>query len=129
MSAIDISDVMDGLASSCASLMTSTYAWPVDAISVPCALVDFPSSVELGVTFGRGGDHAVFPVWLVVGRTAGKDGRDALSALIAGGSDIYAAIEGAHAWGDADVTSADVGKLTVGAIEYLGLRLTVDVRT
>lgn len=132
MTAANLSDVMDGIAASAATspLLRLAYAWPVPGVVTPCALVDYPSHVAIGATMQRGSDHLSLPLWLLVGQEYDRSSRDSLSALIAGGAgDVAAAVSGSHAWGDADVTDADVGTLTVGDITYLGLKLTVDVLT
>ena len=101
----------------------------MESIDVPCAVVGFPTTLEIGTTFGRYADHAVFPVWIIVGVTATKDARDTLSGYIAGGSDIEAAIRGTYSWGDVDVMTAGISTIPVNGITYLALQLTVDVTT
>lgn len=132
MSALDLTAAMDGIAACVVAWggVPNAYPWPVESITVPCGVVGYPSGeIDIAITFGRGGDRATLPLWIVVGKTATKDARDALSDVIAGGSDLVAAIVGAHTWGDADVTGASVATFTSSSIEYLALKLDVDVVT
>jgi len=92
-------------------------------------IVDYPTDIDIGSTMQRGSDHLSLPVLVLVAQTFSRESRDALSDVIAGSADLVAAIEGAHAWGDAAVTDAKVTAVVVGGIEYLGLKLTVDVQT
>jgi hypothetical protein len=131
MGALDLSAIMDGLgaAITASGLARNVYSWPTSTVVEPCALVDYPSRIDLSATMGRGSDHVTLPVLFLVGQTFSRESRDALSDVIAGGADIVAAIEGAHAWGDVAVSETAVTAVVVGGIEYLGLKLTVDVVT
>jgi hypothetical protein len=131
VSALDLAATMDGIAAQVVAWggVPNAYAYPVDSITVPCVVVGYPTTLEIAVTFGRGGDHAVFPVWVVTGRTSTKDARDALSVALEGGSDLVAAIEGTYSYGDVDVTEATIATFTSAGVEYISLELTVDVTT
>ena len=131
MAAIDLSAIMDGIAAqiTASGLARNVYSWPVSTVVEPCALVDYPTKIDLSSTFGRGTDHVSIPVLFLVSQTFSKESRDALSAVIDGSADLVAAIEGVYAYGDVAVTDADVTAVVVGGIEYLGLKLTVDVQT
>lgn len=129
MGVLNLTATMDGLAASitASTLVPNVYAWPVESVTVPCALIDYPSEIELGTTMQRGADHVVLPIYYLVGVTGTKDARDALSAAMTGAGDLVAVIEGTYSFGDVDVTSADVAQATVGAVTYIGLKFTVDV--
>jgi hypothetical protein len=131
MAAVNLAAVMDGIGVCLTNWGGSpyVYSYPVAGVNTPCALVDYPDHIDLSVTFGRGGDRVTLPVLFLVGQLWSKDSRDALSDVIAGGADLVAAIDGAHAWGDAEVTDAVVTTAVVGVLEYLALKLTVDVVT
>jgi hypothetical protein len=130
MSAADLSAIMDGLAArGIAYGIPNAYGYPVESVTVPCLLVDFPDTIELSETFQRGGDHVVLSVWHLVGQSFTKDSRDALSLAIQGGADLVDAIEGAYSWGDVDVVKAEVSTVTIASSTYLGIKLTVDVVT
>lgn len=131
MGAVDLTAVMDGIGAQLTAWggVRNVYPYPVPAVVTPCALVDFPTRIELSTTFGRGSDTVELPVLLLVDRSYTPEARDALSALIDGAPDAVAAIEGAHAWGSARVVDAEVVPVAVGAITYLGLKLSVEVMT
>jgi hypothetical protein len=131
VAALDLAAVMDGIgtAVTASGLARNVYSYPVNAVVTPCVLVDYPTAIDLSSTMQRGTDHVSLPVLYLVDKNYTRESRDALSAVIAGGTDLVAAIEGAHAWGDAAVTDAAVTSVMVGEIAYLGLKLTVDVQT
>jgi hypothetical protein len=138
VAALDLSAVMDGLAAAVLStgLVREAHGWPPGAVALPACLVDFPTRIELASTFGRGGDTLELPVLLLAAQTLSGAGRDALSALVGGGPDVYAAVEGPHAWGTAHVLGASVVPVVLGngiagatPITYLALKLDVEVAT
>ena len=131
MGAIDLAAIMDGIAAQIAAsgLARNVYSYPVSTVVEPCALVDYPTRIDLSATMQRGTDHVVLPVLFLVSQTFSRESRDALSAVIDGAPDLVSAIEGSYAYGDVAVTDADVTAVVVGGIEYLGLKLTVDVVT
>lgn len=131
MSAFNLTTCMDGIAAAlvASGLVPNVYAYPVESVSVPCAVVDYPSEIEVGVTFQRGADHVVLPVFYLVGVTATKDARDKLSLALDGGAkDLVGVIEGASGAGDLDVILAEIAQVTVAGTTYLGLKFTVDIR-
>jgi len=131
MGALVLGDVMRGIgaAITASGQARNVYSWPVGAVVPPCALVDWPTNIDIGTTFSRGADHLSLPVLFVIDMAFGEEQLDALSDVIDGSADLVAAIEGRHAWGDASVTDATVTTVVVGGSEYLGLKLTVDVVT
>lgn len=130
MSEFDLSATMDGIAAAVAAsgLVPNSYAYPVESVSVPCVLVDYPSTIEIGITFQRGGDHVVIPVFYLVGLTGTKDARDALSAAMHGATDLVAVIESATP-GNYDTTAAEIAQVKIGDATYLGLKFTLDIVT
>lgn len=66
---------------------------------------------------------------LLAAQTLTRAGRDALSAFLVGASDVYAAIEGPHAWGTAHVARASTTTVEYAGITYLALKLDVEVAT
>jgi len=131
MAAVNLEAVMDGIGAQLTAWggVPYVYSYPVAGVNVPCVLVDYPSHIDLGTTFTRGGDHLSIPVLFLVGQNWTKESRDALSDVLLGGADIVAAIEGAYAYGDITVTDAEVTTIVVGGLDHLGLKLTVDVVT
>jgi hypothetical protein len=131
MGAVDLTAIMDGIGAQVTAWggVPYVYAYPVAVVNVPCVLVDYPTHIDISTTFQRGGDHVSLPVLFLVAKDLSKEGRDALSDVIAGGSDLVAAIEGSYAYGDITVTDAEVTTVVVGGLDHLGLKLTVDVVT
>ena len=131
MAASSLAAVMDGIGAALTAWggVRNVYTYPGEAIVDPCALVDFPTRIVIGTTFGRGSDTLTIPVLLLAGQSYMRETRDALSALISGGADAIAAIEGPHAWGSAHVEDVDVTPVVVGGITYLALKITVEVST
>lgn len=131
MAALNLSAIMDGIGAqvTASGLVDYVYSYPVAGVNVPCVLVDYPSRIDISTTFQRGGDHVSIPVLCLVAKDLSEESRDALSDMIAGSADLVAAIEGAYAYGDISVTDAEVTTVVVGGLDYLGLKLTVDVVT
>lgn len=93
---IDLSATMDAIAAAitAAGLAERSYPYPAGDITPPCAVVGYPKSIDIGITFGRGGDSAEIPLWIVAGQVSDESTRDALSAAISGASDVQTALEG-----------------------------------
>lgn len=138
MAASNLASIMDGLAAAVlgTGMVREAHGWPPGSVAVPSCLVDFPTEIELASTFGRGGDTVRLPVLCLAAQSFNQAGRDALSAFIAGASDVYDAIEGPHAWGIAHVAGASVTTVVLGSgmagatpITYLALKIDVEVAT
>ena len=131
MGAVDLTATMDGIGDlvEAAALVPNVYRWPAESVTVPCAVVGYPTAIDLDATFQRGTDRVALPLWLVVGRTTTKDARDALSVLLGAAPSVKATLDGAQSFGDLRVTDAEVSEIVIGGVSYLGLRFTVDVLT
>lgn len=117
-----LAECMDGLA----SLAPGTaYAYPVGSPDTPCYVVGYPEEVDLDMT--QGNPRYSFPVWYIVGHGDGPAARDALSAAVGGVSAFKAAVDGAHSWGDAWVSTAEISPMTVAGISYIALKLMVEI--
>lgn len=129
MGALDLTATMDGIAALLlsASVAPNVYAYPVESVTVPCAVVGYPTEIALGVTFQRGHDTATFPVWVVVGKSGTKDARDALSLAITGAANVWTALTGTQSFGDVAVLNVEPAPITIAAVEYIGLKYTVEV--
>lgn len=133
MSAIDMSAVMDAIAERLTENNVSprVYAWPEGSISAPCAVVGYPTELDFDMTFKRGGDRAVFPVYLLVGNAVTRAARDALSGIIAGATGVKDAIDGnlGGAVQSARVTNCRIEEVAVGGVAYLAARFDTEVFT
>jgi hypothetical protein len=114
--------VMDGLAA-LITTVPNVYAWPVESVTVPCVLVDYPVQ-DLDLVMGGAADTWDVPVLYIVGTSSTKDARDNLSATV---PILRAALNGGHAFGDVRVTKAEIIPVTVGAVTYLGAKLNCEV--
>lgn len=131
MGAMDLGAIMDGVATllSSSSIAPTVYGWPADSVSVPCAVVGYPTRMEFDTVMGRGGDLVELPVYVLVGRTGTKDSRDALSAILADTSSVKSALDGARSFGSVRVTDATIDEVTVSGLVYLAARFTTEVFT
>lgn len=136
MSAIDLAATMDAIAArlTAAGVVTRAYGWPAGSVQPPCAIVGYPEdgNIEYDVTFQRGSDKALIPVWIVAGAVHDRSSRDVLSAYIgAGARSVKAALDGdlGGAAQTARVTDCQIEKLPIGAVEYVTARFDVEVYT
>lgn len=120
-----LSDVMDGLAD--LTGMDNAYAWPAENISVPCAVVGFPTHVEFDLVYGRGADTFQLPVWLVVGKSGTIDSRNRLSEKLTGVASIKEQLDGSHDFGSVRCTDAEVAELSVAGTPYVAIKFNVEV--
>jgi len=125
-----LTEVMDGLAALATTALgtsTNVYAYPVEAISVPCVVVGYPTVIDFDPTYG-GGIAWSLPVWHVVGKVTTKSARDDLSDIV---GTLRTALNAAHTFGAAasDVRCEDgeIATMAVGGVEYLALKYTVHV--
>jgi hypothetical protein len=128
-----VSSVMDGLGARLSGITgLRVHDYPADAVAVPAAIVLYPT-LTYDFTAGRGTDRASFQALVLVGKVSDRSARDALAAYMdgAGARSIKAAVEADKTLGGAAhttrVTEATVETFTVGAVEYLGARFTIDV--
>lgn len=107
------------------------HAYPVESVTVPCVVIGYPSEIDFDMTFGRGSDRAVFPVWFIAGKTMTKATRDAVSARLTGIAAVKNVLDGPLTVGSATaslrVTNATVEAVTVGGVGYLAVRFDTEV--
>lgn len=129
MSAFDMTATMDGLAAliTADSLVSQVYAYPVESVTVPCAVVGYPTEIEFDLTFQRGGDRVELPVWFIVGKTGTKDARDRLSVVLADATSVKDSLDGSQSFGSVRVTDASIEEVTVSGVAYLSARFDVEV--
>lgn len=129
MGAMDLTAIMEGLAARAVGLAPNVYDFPVESVTVPCIVVGYPTDIEFDMTFQRGGDRLVVPVWYVVGKVTTKFARDALSVVLAGVASIKSQLDGATDFGDVRITDAVIDELTVGGVTYVSARFDTEVLT
>lgn len=128
MGEANLDDIMDGLAT--ASGVSPAYAFPVQSITPPCILVDFPSAIDFDQTFQRGSDRLVVPVWYIVGQPIMGTGiRSALSDALAGAGSVKDALDGVYAFGSVWAQRGAIQRITVSGVEYIGIRFDCEVLT
>lgn len=120
-----LSEVMDGLAGLID--MSNVYAYPAESISVPCAVVGYPENVVFDLTFMRGGDTFLIPVWLVIGKSGTIDARDTLSGYLTGVTSLKESLDGSHAFGSVRCTDAQIAELTVAGTTYVSIKISTEV--
>lgn len=138
MAQLDLAATMDALAAKLVAgsvAVKRVSAWPDEALSPPCVVIDYPEEIEYDLTFGRGSDEAVFPIWFLVGKVTGKASRDALSAVVSGANaaSIKAVLDGPLTVGsntaDVRVLSCKPAAFVLGSTTYLGGRFDTEVTT
>lgn len=131
MARIEISTVMDAIATAIteAELAPRAYGWPVESASVPCAVVGYPTDLDFDMTFQDGSDRAVFPIYFLVGKGTDASARDALSAVIAGATNIKNTLDGdvGGTVQTARVTDCRVEEVSVASVPYLSATFMIEV--
>lgn len=94
--AIQLGSIMDAIAAKVPDTATSrVYAWPVETIQPPCAVVAYPEEpIQFDATFTRGSDRATFPLFFLVGKATERTARDRLSEIVTGATGIKDAMDG-----------------------------------
>lgn len=129
---MDLAAVMDDLGAALGAIegLRVTPYW-ADRISPPAAVVAWPDPLTYDTTMGRGSDRAEVPVVVLVGKVDTRSSRDAMAAYLAGSgpSSVKAAVEAyqASAYDSARVMRAEVGVVTVAAVEYLAGTFYIDI--
>ena len=119
---LTIATVMDGLAA-CVTTVANVYARPVENVTVPCVLVDYPK-IDYDFVMNYGADRWDVPVLYVVGATSTKD---ALEDIAATSAVLRLAFNGSSTIGSVRVTEGEIIPVTVGAVTYLGIKMNCEV--
>lgn len=93
---LDVADTMDAIAAALVSggCVTRAYGYPASVVQKGDAAVGLPERVEFDMTFGRGLESAVIPVWVVCGQPGDKRTRDEVSRLVGSATDVKSALDG-----------------------------------
>lgn len=130
---IDIGAVMDAIGTALTAVPNLRVRdYPSESANPPEAIVSLPTQLEYDVVMGRGADRAVIPVMILVGKVSDRTARDLMARYISGtGSySIKTALDGTLS-GAAQTVRVTVAMppdvVTIGAVEYLGASLEVEV--
>lgn len=130
----NLATVMDAIAAELIAdgVTARASAYPIPNPTPPCAIVGYPTKIDYDMTAHAnattGKLEFEFPVWFLVGRVLDKDARDRLSAVITGAPGIKEALDG-NLGGTVDfstVTDCQVETLTIGDVDYLAARFTLE---
>lgn len=132
---MNIQDVMDEIGEKLATIpKLRVYAYNVDKIPPPGAIVGLPESVDFDATYGRGVDTLTIPVWVMVARANAQASGTQLAAYLDGSGDrsVKAAVDSSNtntytSCDEVTVTTAVPGSYTSGGVELLGVEFTVAV--
>lgn len=127
MGEVALSEVMDGLAG--LATVANVYAWPVKSLNTPAIVVGYPTEIDFDLTFQRGGDRVIVPVWYVVGDSMNAATRDLLSDALAGAAGFKDQLDGVHSFGSVGVASASIETVAVGGVDYIAIRFECEVLT
>jgi hypothetical protein len=126
MAELTLSTVMDSLADqiAAADITQRVYAWPVESVTVPCAVVSYPTDIEFDQAFTRGSDKLLIPVYFLIGKVADRNSRDSLSEIITGMKVLDEDEDTATR-----VTNARIEEVTVNNIAYLAAIFDCEIYT
>lgn len=95
--AVRLGDLMDAIAGKVSTSATKrVYAWPVDTIAPPCAVVGYSDEpLEFDLTMGRGSDRLTIPLYFIVDKVVTRTARDRLADILTGAAGIKNTIDGA----------------------------------
>lgn len=133
MAAADVNTVMDAVGVALATISgLRVFDFATDGGSPPLASVGLPE-VTYDYTKGRGSDHLLVPVTVLVGKVVDRAARDQLAEYLAGSGakSIKAAVDGnlGGACQTCRVQSARPEVVTLGGVEMLGATFDVSVVT
>jgi hypothetical protein len=115
---MNIAAAMDSIAQAFTNAGIRTYSYPASSVSVPCAVVAYPEEIDLTLAFGRNGNEATFPVYLLVGKATDKAARNTLSEMLTSAKTALQSIGGS--------LKARIEEVDVAGVAYLAARLDLD---
>ena len=140
MTTFNLANIMDGIATMLTNgnVASQVFAYPPAQFNPPCAIVGYPIDLDFDVTFKRGTDRAVFPVWLVAGNVVESSTRGVISGIIDGATGVKTALEASGGTLNGTVSNCQVVDCRIesisqpggtGTIEYMAARFRVEVMT
>jgi hypothetical protein len=132
---MDVKAVAEEIAGKLATITgLRAFAYPVDQLPLPGALVGLPDDIAFDQTYGRGSDEMTFTLWVMVDRA---DDRAAVAQLMpylngSGAKSVKAKVESttANTYTSCDtvtVTTAVTGAYTYNGVDTFGAEFTVTV--
>lgn len=133
--AIDIAGVLDGLGTRLATIedLEVLDYMPDSTPPAPCAVVDWPQTIEYDTTMARGCDRAEIECHVFISMVDSESARDELASYQngTGSKSVKAAIEGDKTLGGAAQTvrvmNAQSEVWTFNSNSYLAATFTVEV--
>jgi len=118
-------------------VVSKAHPRPVEFADTGEAIVGFPTSIDFDLTFQRGADRAVIPIWIVAGLMDADATLDELERLLGDGqTSVKAALEtGEYGGLDAVLSAVTVSTggvdqlLTEGGLRYAAARFDAEVVT
>lgn len=129
MAGINLVTVMDALATAFASVtgVSRSFGYPNEDARPGDALVGYPTDIDLAVTFGRGMDHAVFPVLVICGLSSDATTRQTASDMLLGSSDVLDLVDNSVSGASTFVRAAHIQRVELQGNQYLAVQYDVDV--
>jgi hypothetical protein len=131
---MNLANIMDKIADALTDggVTKRAYAWPVETVSPPCAVVGYPQEpIEFDSTFSRGSDLITIPVYFIVGKASDRNSRDQLSEIIDGANSVKECLDGdlngsVHT---AVVRSCLVTEIQVAGVAHLAAQFNLEIYT
>lgn len=125
--AINLNTATDALGVALAGVTgLRVYDYEASSGAVPAGMVLLPETLTYDNTKGRGTDHAVFPVLIIVGKVSDRAARDKLAAYCDGTGGPTVSVKAAlDALAAVRVESVTFTTVTWGGVPYLAAEFSV----
>lgn len=134
MGGIVLAATMDALGTKIGAITgLRVYSWPNQSPAVPAVIVDYPAEITYDLTFHRGADQAIFPVYILVGSPDEETSKALLSPYVSSGDvkELKTALEADPTLGGViqtcRVRDCRIARIAMAANVYLGAHLEVEV--
>jgi hypothetical protein len=127
---MDLGSVMDEVAVRLRTIQgLRVQAFPADSVTAPAAIITYPGDIVFDASYGRGMDTMDPQVVVLVGNVYKKSTRDLISAYAKGSGpkSIKATLEAVELSVTLRVTGVTFEVVTIGAVEYLAARFTIEI--
>lgn len=132
---MNLQAILDGLAVALRTIPElRVFSYSPDVIAPPAAVVQLPSSITYGITFGGALDTYTIPVLVLVGSASDRAAQSNLASYMSttGPNSIKGAVAGDSTLGGivdiATITRCTgAASYTIGGTDYLGARFDAEV--